>query len=356
MGGDESPTSPSPALCDLFARAAAAVASADGAAASDGGAGDATAADGGAADRSVVGRAATGGTGGSAAARAAGGRAAAAVRGERSTPAGPADLRSLPTGQQPDAVDVDLPAITYQLPKSLGSSLGWTDADRVPLCEAWLQASGDPIAATGRCNEQLWADVHKVWEAKMTQNKTLRVARNASALEKQFKKIQKGVSLFTSHYLAVKNMHTTGNLTEEDLISGAVARYCSLDIYDAIRNDREVDKRENRSAKRKAKVANCKWLACWRVLRHSDKFSGTSNVANVGSDDSDHSDAESGSTSSPSTRKKPYQRAPSGVKAAKQQRLEDIRLEKEVKASTEAVQKLTAAQEYRTALCFFQSA
>jgi len=212
------------------------------------------------------------------------------------------------------------------------------------LCEAWIQASGDPIAATGRRNELLWADVHKVWEAKMTQQKTLRVARNASALEKQFKKIQKGVSLFTSHYLAVKNQHTMGNPTEEDLISGIVARYCSLDIYDGSRVDQEADMRANRSAKRKAKVAFCKFLPCWRVLRHSDKFSGASNLMQLGSDDSDDSDEEIGSTSSPSTRKKSYQRSPGKVKAANQQQMEDMRLEKEVKASTAAVDKPTAAQ------------
>jgi len=95
-----------------------------------------------------------------------------------------------------------------------------------------------------------------------------------SALEKQFKKIRKGVSSFTSHYLAVKNMQTNGILTEEDIISGAVARYCFLDIYESVRSDREKDKRKGKTAKRKAILAHCKWVGCWRVLRTSDKFSG----------------------------------------------------------------------------------
>jgi len=54
----------------------------------------------------------------------------------------------------------------------------------------------------------------------------------------EFKKTRQGVSTFTSHYPAVKNMKTTGNLTEEDIISGAVVWYCKLDIYEAIRKDR----------------------------------------------------------------------------------------------------------------------
>ena len=154
----------------------------------------------------------------------------------------------------------------------------------------------------------------------MTEQGTSRVKRNVSALEKQFKKIRDGVSTFTFHYLAVKNMQTTGNLVEENIISGAVARYCSLDIYEAIRKDREQDKRKGEAAKGKAKLAHCKWVACWRVLRTSDKLSGAANTADDLSGDHDDSldeDGDSGSTSSPSARNKGYQRRPCGIKAAK---------------------------------------
>jgi len=240
----------------------------------------------------------------------------------------------------------------------MGSSLGWTDEDRVPLCRAFLEVSGDPVMATGRSKDELWAAVHKKWTDLMAEKGPLRVKRNVSALEKQFKKIRKGVSTFTSHYLAVKNMQTTGNLSEEDIISGAIARYCSLDIYEAIRKDREQDKRKGKAAKRKAKLAHCKWVACWRVLRTSDKFSGAANTTDdqsVDPDDSSDEDADSGSTSSPSARNKGYQRRPCGIKAAKLMRSEDAGMEREVKASTAAVDKLTAAQQERTALCFFDS-
>ena len=138
----------------------------------------------------------------------------------------------------------------------MGSSLGWTDDERVPLCEAYLHVSTDAVHGTSRSKDDLWAAVHKVWEDKMHKKGPMRVERNASALEKQFKRIRTGVSTFTSHDLAVKAMPTTGNLTEEDIISGAVARYCSLDVYDAIRTDRERDKRQDSTRKRKAKLVH----------------------------------------------------------------------------------------------------
>jgi len=228
----------------------------------------------------------------------------------------------------------------------------------VPLCCAFIEVSGDPVMDTGRSKDELWAAVHKNWTDLMADEGPLRVARNVSALEKQFKKIRKGVSTFTFHYLAVKNMQTTGNLSEEDIISGAIARYCALDIYEAILKDREQDKRKGKAAKRKAKLAHCKWVACWRVLRTSDNLSGAANTTDdqsVEPDDLSDEDADSGSTSSPSTRNKGYQRRPCGIKAAKLMSSEDAGMEREVKASTAAVDRLTAAQKERTVLCFFDA-
>ena len=94
----------------------------------------------------------------------------------------------------------------------------------MPLCWAYLEVSEDPVTATSRAKDQLWASVHEKLTDLMTKKGTLQVNRNVSALEKHFKKTRKGVSTFTAHYLAVKNMQTTGNLTEEDIISGATAR------------------------------------------------------------------------------------------------------------------------------------
>jgi len=298
-----------------------------------------------------------------ASADAAPGSSPASVRGRREPSPAPLDVcagacspPAFPAG--PSVPDAAVPAVNYNLPKSMGSILGRTDEDRVPLCRAHLEVSEDPVTATGRSKDQLWAAVLEKWTDLINKKGPLRVKSNVSAVKKQFKKIRTGVSSYTSHYVAVKNMQTTGNLTEEDIISGAVARYCSLDIYESIRSDREKDKREGKTAKRKAKLAHCKWEGCWRVLRTSHKFSGAANTADdtsVDLDDSSDKDGESGSTSSPNSRNKVYQRRTGGIKAAKLMRSEDADMEKQVKASTAAVDKLTVAQQERTALCFFDS-
>eukprot|EP00168_Porphyra_purpurea_P013391 TRINITY_DN3686_c0_g1_i1.p1 TRINITY_DN3686_c0_g1~~TRINITY_DN3686_c0_g1_i1.p1 ORF type:complete len:411 (-),score=98.22 TRINITY_DN3686_c0_g1_i1:111-1343(-) len=237
------------------------------------------------------------------------------------------------------------------------TGLGWTDEDRVPLCTAYRTVSGDSGTATGRSKDELWAAVYDKWTELMTKKGPLRVKCNASTLEKQFRKIRMGVSTFTSHYLPVKNMPTTGNRSEEDIISGAIARYCSLDIYKAIRSDRENDKRQGKTTKREAKLAHCKWVACWRVLPTLDKFSGATSLAdaNMDVDDSSDESGESGNASSPGTAKRAYQRRPGGIKAAKKMRMEDAAMEKQAKAITAAVHKLPAAQQERTALCSFDS-
>jgi len=101
----------------------------------------------------------------------------------------------------------------------------------MPLCEAYLEVTGDEVNGTSRSKDALWEAIYKLWKTKLLNKGPLRVERNASGLEKQFKRIRAGVSAFTLHYLAVKNAPTTRNLSEEDIISGAVACFCSLDVY-----------------------------------------------------------------------------------------------------------------------------
>jgi len=50
-------------------------------------------------------------------------------------------------------------------------------------------------------------------------------------VQKQWDKIRRGVSEFCFHYLAIKRLSLTGNPSEEDLTSAAVARSCGLNIY-----------------------------------------------------------------------------------------------------------------------------
>ena len=274
-------------------------------------------------------------------------------------PACPCLSASAPAAPSPPAAS--LPAVTYALPNRMGSALGWTAADRVLVCEAYLELKSDAVKGTSRTKDNIRATEHKVWGEKIRKKGPMRVERLPSALEKQFKRIRAGVSAFTSHYLSVKAMPTTGNPSEEDIISGAVARYCSLDVYEAIREDRNQDKVNDKRRKRKAKVAHCKWDAFWRVLRQSDKFSGAANGGDasgmdiMGDTSSDEEESGSGSGSGRSRRSGGFQGLPVGIKAAKMQRQEDMQMDAQVKASTEALHKLTDAQHERTALCYFDS-
>jgi len=72
----------------------------------------------------------------------------------------------------------------------------------------------------------------------------------------------------------------------------------------------------------------------------------------LGDSSSDEDEGGSGPGSGRSRRNSGLQ---VGIKAAKMQRQEDLQTEAQVKASTDALQKLTDAQHERTALCFFDS-
>jgi len=89
-----------------------------------------------------------------------------------------------PSPPRPSFLTPAILAVYCNLPKSMGSSLGWTDEDRVPLCRAYLEVSGDPVLATGRSKDDLWAADQKTWTERITDKGPLRVNCNGSALEK----------------------------------------------------------------------------------------------------------------------------------------------------------------------------
>jgi len=139
-----------------------------------------------------------------------------------------------------------------------------------------------------------------------------------------------------------------------------VACCCSLDVYDAIRADRNQDKVNDETRKRKAKVAYCKWVACWRVLRQSDMFSGAANGGDasgmdfMGDTSYDEEEKGSGCGSGRSRRNGGFQSRPVGIKAANMRRQENVQMDAQVKANTEALHNLTDAQHERTTLFFFE--
>ena len=91
-------------------------------------------------------------------------------------PCGPTDLT-----RGPVLLAADLPAVAYDLPKTMGSSLGWMDDNRVPLCEACLQVSTDAVHGTRQSKEDLWAAVHMVWDDQVHKQGPMQAELSASA-------------------------------------------------------------------------------------------------------------------------------------------------------------------------------
>jgi len=75
----------------------------------------------------------------------------------------------------------------------------------------------------------------------------------------------------------------------------------------------------------------------------------------LGDSSSDEDEGGSGPGSGRSRRNGGFQGRLVGIKAAKMQRQEDLQMEAQVEASTNALQKLTDAQHERTAFCFLDS-
>jgi len=151
----------------------------------------------------------------------------------------------------------------------MGTGLGWTDEERVALCKAHLSSSLDPVKGADQSGPTFWTSVVTAWKGLLAGRPGVlrRTERGVGGVQKQWGKVRRGVSEFGSHYVAVKRLSLTGNPSDEDLISAAVARFCALNIYEAMRKDRASGKAKGKTTKRKAKQTTCLWVPCWRVLR-----------------------------------------------------------------------------------------
>jgi len=172
------------------------------------------------------------------------------------------------------------------------------------LCKAYLSMSLDPVKGADQSRPTFWTSVVTAWKGLLAGRPGVRrrTQRGFGGVQKQWDKIRRGVSEFGSHYLAVKRLSLTGNPSDEVLISAAVARFCGLNIYEAMRKDRASDKVKGKTTKPKAKQTTCPWVPCWRVLRHVDRFSGAAGAAAAdgGAGGAGSSSASTGGRDSPS--------------------------------------------------------
>jgi len=141
----------------------------------------------------------------------------------------------------------------------MGTGLGWTDEERVALCERYLSTSLDPVKGADRSGPTFWASIVAACKGLLAGRPGVhrRTERGVGGVQKQWEKICKGVNEFGSHYMAVNCMELTGNPNDEDMISAAMARFCGTNVYEAIRKDRTADKAKGKATKRKAKQVHC---------------------------------------------------------------------------------------------------
>ena len=162
-----------------------------------------------------------------------------------------------------DAVGCGFAAPTYA-PAPMGTGLRWTDEERVALCKAYLSTSLDPVKEADQRGPTFWTSVVPALKGLLAGRPGVRrrAERGVGGGQKEWDKIRRGVSEFDFHYLAVKWLSLTGNPSDEDLISAAVARFCGLNIYEAMRKDRASDKAKGKTATRKETQTTCPWAPC----------------------------------------------------------------------------------------------
>jgi len=162
--------------------------------------------------------------------------------------------------------------------------------------------------------------------------------------------------------MAVKRMNLSSNPSDEDMISAAMARFCGANIYEAMRKDRTADKVNGKATMGKARQMHCRWVPCWRVLRHVDRVRGAAaadgGAAGAGSaggspvgrstsaSDEDGEDAGAGG----------FQLRPRGAKAAKRDKTAGIQNSRMFTASTDALSALAQATSERTTVALFNLA
>ena len=249
----------------------------------------------------------------------------------------------------------------------MGTGLKWTDEERVALCKAYLSASRDPVNGADQSGPTFWTSVVTARKGLLAGRPGVRqrTERRVWGVQKQWDKIRKGVNEFGSHYLAVKRMELTGNPSDEDMISAAMARFCGANVYEAIRKDITEDKAKGKATKPKAKQVLCPWVPCWRVLPHVENFSGAAEAAaadggavgagsaggspggrSTSDSDEDGEDAGAGG----------YQSRPRDAKAGKRDKAAGIQESRMLKASTDALSTLVHATSERTTVAFSNSA
>lgn len=261
---------------------------------------------------------------------------------------------------------------------AMGTGPAWTAEEDLALALSAKEVQLDPITGTDQTWDEMFGVIFALFKVRMgvANVPNAQQRRTAQGVENRLRLMQKSVQEFKNILRRVENKNLTGNLTEEDMISAAVAEWSAMALYDAINGDRADDVQRGATKQRRPKQVHFPFLECWRVLRDIDKFSGAAAASAKQANSSRAASGGRASNGSPQDvargqrrrrgtdvdsenddeiepacgKRRKYQESPMGHKAAREERAMAIAVQRYTKLSAESLSSLAASNATRTAL------
>jgi len=147
-----------------------------------------------------------------------------------------------------------------------GRGIGWTEAERVALCQAWLAVAQDPVVGTDQSRATYAAAIVNGYKSHCPLGPGRR-ARPETAIDRELRySVFKNVQRFSSCMVAVGRRQMTGTLTDEDLIRISTAHFDAENLYEAV----QVDNNDGGApvlVVMKGGARGADWVKCWMVMR-----------------------------------------------------------------------------------------
>eukprot|EP00171_Calliarthron_tuberculosum_P005211 IDg5211t1 len=150
--------------------------------------------------------------------------------------------RFLPRNKAEERAQQDASATTTRTAWGKGS--GWTSAESISACKAFVRASEDPARGNGRKREEFEALVHDKFKqivadtSEGASGRASSVERSAVAVCARFKKLRKACIKFEGIVKSLKLSKPTGSVTEADFTHAATAIFNEVgtvrQLYDFI--------------------------------------------------------------------------------------------------------------------------
>jgi len=244
-----------------------------------------------------------------------------------------------------------------------GRGHGWTEAERVALCQAWLAVAQDRVVGTDQSRATLAAEIVNAYKSHCPMSPGRR-ARTDTAIERELRySVFKNVQRFLSSIVAVGRRQMTGNLTDEDLIRMATAHFDAENLYEAVQvDDNDVDAPV--LVVKKGGTRGADWVKCWTVMRKLGKFSGASGAAATAAvargrrpvpDGGAEEISDDYSSSTVGRRRGLFQERPIGTKAAEEAASTDIYIQREAAMTAAALKSLSETAIERADIDFWKA-